>query len=111
MPDAANEKKETNPPVRRVGTFTFGWVLVAAGVIMMLALFHPKLELRWILKLSPVILISLGVEVLLASRKTSRLKYDWVGMFLCFLLVCAALVLFCIVWIMLYKPDAIRFTF
>lgn len=97
--------KADNAPVRRIGTFTFGWVLVAAGIVMILALFYPQKDFRWMLKLSPVILISLGTEVLLGSRKKAHLKYDWVAMLLCFLIVCAALVMFDLAWLMLYRPG------
>ncbi len=50
-------------------------------------------------------LISLGAEVLLGSRKKERLKYDWVAMLLCFVIVCAALVMFALAWTMLYHPG------
>ena len=54
-------------PQRRAGTFTLGVVLVAAGCGMMASLFWPSLDLSWMLKASPVILVALGAEVLLAN--------------------------------------------
>lgn len=104
-PQMEKATKDNSAPTRRIGTFTLGWVLVAAGIVMILALFCPKKDFRWMLKLSPVILISLGTEVLLGSRKKERLKYDWVAMLLCFVIVCAALVMFALAWLMLYHPD------
>lgn len=97
----------TNPeqPCRRVGTFTFGGVLVAAGVLMLASLFFPQADLRWALKLSPLALISLGVETLLAARDGGRVKYDWVGMLLCCLIVCTALGLFAAAWWMVYESG------
>ena len=75
------------PAQRRVGTLTLGATLIVAGGVMMVSLFWPEADLRWAVKASPLILISLGVETLLAARSGSRIKYDWAGMVLCFVLV------------------------
>ena len=99
---------ESNHPVvkqRRVGTFTLGVVLVVTGILMAVSMFYPSLDLSWALKASPVILISLGVETLLATRSSEKIKYDWVGMILCFILVCAALCLYAIAWWLMYGPE------
>ena len=94
-------------PARRVGTFTFGVTLVVFGLWMLAQLFLPELDLTWCLKLSPLILVLLGVEVLLAARKDSAVKYDWVGMLLCCLIVCTALALFSVAWWMIRDPAGI----
>ena len=86
---------------RRVGTFTFGAVLV------LVSMFFPSLDLTLALQLSPLILVCLGVEVLLASRSGGKIRYDWVGMVLCFVLVTAALVFFGIAWCLVYHPEAV----
>ncbi len=52
-PPTETGTKTDNAPVRRIGTFTLGWVLVAAGIVMILALFYPEKDFRWMLKLSP----------------------------------------------------------
>ena len=65
---------------RRVGTFTFGAVLVICGALMLVSMFFPSLDLTLALQLSPLILVCLGVEVLLASRSGGKIRYDWVGM-------------------------------
>ena len=96
-------------PCRRVGTFTFGMVLVVSGLAMLVSMFFPQLEFTWLLQLSPLALISLGVETLLAARGGGRVKYDWVGMVLCCLIVCAALVLFAAAWCLVHDADAIHF--
>ena len=83
---------------RRVGTFTLGVVLVAAGSAMLVSLFWPRLELGWLLKASPLILVALGVETLLSARGGGKLHYDWLGMLLCFLLVGAGLVFYAAAW-------------
>lgn len=99
------ETTERTTAPRRVGTFTLGMVLVLSGCAMMAALFWPKLDLSWMLKGSPLILVSLGVETLLAARGGEKVRYDWVGMILCFLLVCTALCLYTAAWWMLYGSE------
>ena len=96
-------------PCRRVGTFTFGVVLVVFGIAMLVSMFFPQLEFTWLLQLSPLALISLGVETLLAARGGGSVKYDWVGMVLCCLIVCVSLVLFAAAWCLVHYPDAIHF--
>lgn len=85
-------------PQRRVGTFTLGVVLVTAGAAMLTSLLWPGLEIGWLLKASPLVLVALGVETLLSARGGGKVKYDWLGMLLCFLLVGAALVLYAAAW-------------
>ena len=85
-------------PQRRVGTFTLGVVLVTAGCGMLASLLWPGLEAGWLLKASPLILVALGVETLLSARGGGRVKYDWLGMLLCFLLVGAAMVFYAAAW-------------
>ncbi len=97
------ETREQTP--RRVGTLTLGVVLVIAGCAMLVSLVWPQLDLRWLLKGAPLILVSLGAETLLAARGGGRVKYDWVGMFLCFLLVCTALCLYAAAWWLLYGAQ------
>ena len=104
-PEQAPESRPVKE--RRVGTFTFGAVLVICGVLMLVSMFFPNLDMTLALQLSPLILVSLGVEVLLASRREGKPRYDWVGMVLCFLLVSCALVLFVIAWCLLYCPDVV----
>lgn len=90
--------EEAVRPQRRVGTFTLGVVLVAAGLGMLASLLWPSLEIGWLLKLSPLILVALGAETLLSARGGGRVKYDWLGMLLCFLLVGAGLVFYAAAW-------------
>lgn len=90
------EVKEVSP--RRVGTFTLGIVLLAAGTAMLVSTIWPDINVRWVLSASPAILILLGIETLLAARGGGRVKYDWLGMFLCFILVGAALSMYVAAW-------------
>lgn len=98
-------ERSTSPGQRRVGTFTLGVTLVASGVLMLVSMFWPGLDLRWALKCAPLMLISLGAETLLAAKGGGKVKYDWVGMVLCFVLVCAALCLYAMAWWLLYGPE------
>ena len=76
--------------VRRVGTLTMGCVMILAGVVICISLFGGGPSLELLFRLSPLILVALGVEVLLASRqKNQRLKY--VSILLSFVLVGATL--------------------
>ena len=102
------ENSEQMPrPCRRVGTFTFGLVLVVSGLAMLVSMFFPDLKFTWLLQLSPLALLSLGVETLLAARGGGRVKYDWVGMVLCCLIVVTALGLFTAAWTFLNCPEGI----
>lgn len=85
-------------PPRRVGTFTLGIVLVAAGIGMLVSLLWPELDIGWLLKASPLILVALGVETLLSARGGGKVRYDWLGMLLCFLLVGAGLCMYAAAW-------------
>ena len=104
-PASPSESKIASGRERRVGTFTFGIVLVIAGIAMTAALFFPSLDFRLFLKLSPAVLILLGMEVLLSTRKDGRMKYDWLGMLLCFVLVTLALGVFFAIWAMTRFPE------
>lgn len=86
------------PRQRRVGTLTLGVVLVAAGAGMLASMFWAGFRPEWLLKASPCILILLGVETLLAARGGGRVKYDWLGMILCFVLTGAALCMYGVAW-------------
>ncbi len=69
--------------VRRVGTATFGGMLVLFGLLFILHMFLPGLTYVWIFRLWPVMFITLGVEVLLSAGKTGeRVVYDGIAMLL-----------------------------
>lgn len=55
--------------IRRVGSVTFGMILIVTGVLFLVHLFLPRLDYRMIFRFWPIILITLGVEVLLGSRQ------------------------------------------
>ena len=74
-------------PLRRVGSFTLGVCLIAAGIFFLLAYFVPGVDWKLTLKIAPAAgLILLGGEVLFFAARPGRWKYDfcrccrWCGM-------------------------------
>jgi len=65
--------------VRRVGTVTFGVVLIITGVLFLVHLFLPAFNYFLIFRFWPAILILLGVEVLAGSRQKSYEVLDAKG--------------------------------
>lgn len=57
--------------IRRVGSVTFGTVLIATGILFLFHLFFPAFNYYLIYRFWPVILILLGLEVLAGSRQKS----------------------------------------
>lgn len=103
-PRRARREKEPPRRVRRVGTCTMGVLLIVVGLTVCLGLLRPGIDFTLLLRLSPLILVALGVEVLLAARqKEVRLKYDFASMIICFLLVLAVLAASCVP--MLYAVE------
>lgn len=99
------------PPVRRVGTLTMGIALIAAGLTALAYTFIPGFNLILVLKLSPIIFILLGIEVLIAFffHKGERIKYDFLSGFVCFCLIicCGVLSVIPVLW-NYYGPEAIQ---
>ncbi len=74
------------PPqkVRRVGTWSFGMVLIAAGALLLAAVLVPGFDPTPVARFAPAILIVLGIEVLVyAARPNVKIKYDFLSMFAC----------------------------
>lgn len=79
-----DEKKTIR--VHRVGSITFGCVLVLFGVLCLLHGFLPALTYEIIFHLWPCVLILLGIEVLISSaRGTTKFVYDKAAVVLLFL--------------------------
>ena len=69
----------------RVGTVTFGLILVVMGALFLLRMIFPALDYE-------LIFISLGIEVLASSRRAEeKLVYDGASIFLLILLVLFAM--------------------
>lgn len=54
--------------IRRVGSVTFGTILILTGVLFLIHLLFPSFRYVLIYRFWPVILIMLGIEVLAGSR-------------------------------------------
>ena len=75
------DEKTTPKKTRRVGTLAFALVLIQAGVLLMVYQLVPRFNLLQIVKVSPIILVVLGIEMLVYSAKPDVLvKFDWLAM-------------------------------
>lgn len=86
-------KKEEKKYTRRVGTITFGAALIFTGVIIIMSMFGVNVSLMTVLKLSPILLVAFGVEIILSAIfiKDAQFKYDIFGIFLSFILVAGSI--------------------
>lgn len=55
--------------IRRVGSVTFGVVLIVTGILFLIHLFFPAMDFYSVYRFWPVMLILLGLEVLAGSRQ------------------------------------------
>lgn len=80
--------------IRRVGTVTLGIVLIVVGALLIWALFDPSFSVATIAKFSPAILILVGVEMIVGYFRSdgNKVKYDFLSMVVCFLLIFGSLV-------------------
>ncbi len=76
-------------PVRthRVGTITFGLMLVGFGVGFLLHIINPGITYFTVWQFWPCTLISLGIEVLISTFYAEKAKYDGWAIALCFLIL------------------------
>jgi len=76
-------------PARRVGTITLGLALIAVGIVALMFMFFPNLDYITIAKLTPIIFVFLGFEILASFflSKGQRIKYDFLSGFICFMLI------------------------
>ena len=76
---------------RRVGSVTCGILMIFFGILFMVHMFYPPLSLEVIMRLWPLILISLGGALIASNihqkeEPEETLKYDKGAIFLVFLL-------------------------
>lgn len=102
--------------IRRVGSVTFGVVLVVTGILFLLHMFLPNLNYVMIFRLWPVILILLGVEVLLGTRhktfdvldgqgkviEQNKTVYDVAAIFLTVVMICFSICMGMLDWAVRY---------
>ena len=88
-------------PLRRVGSFTLGVCLIAAGIFFLLAYFVPGFPTQPVLRIVPAAgLVMLGGEVLFFAARPGRWKYDFWSVLICLVLMagCFGLSLLPVVW-------------
>ena len=80
--------KTEKAPVRRVGSLTLGFGLMAVGVFFLCYYFVPQFNWELTLKIAPAAgLCLLGGEVLYFAAKPEKWKYDFLSVFYCLLLM------------------------
>ena len=98
---AAPEMPGKQPPLRRVGSFTLGVCLIAAGIFFLLTYFVPGFPTQPVLRIVPAAgLVMLGGEVLFFAARPGRWKYDFWSVLICLVLMagCFGLSLLPVVW-------------
>ena len=98
---AAPETSGKQPPLRRVGSFTLGACLIAAGIFFLLTYFVPGFPTQPVLRIVPAAgLVLLGGEVLFFAARPGRWKYDFWSVLICLVLMggCFCLSLLPVVW-------------
>lgn len=98
---AAPEMPGKQPPLRRVGSFTLGACLIAAGAFFLCYHFVPGFDWQLALKIVPAAgLVMLGGEVLFFAARPGRWKYDFWSVLICLVLMggCFGLSLLPVVW-------------
>ena len=98
---AAPEMPGKQPPLRRVGSFTLGVCLIAAGTFFLLTYFVPDFPTQPVLRIVPAAgLVLLGGEVLFFAARPGRWKYDFWSVLICLVLMagCFGLSLLPVVW-------------
>lgn len=98
---AAPEMPGKQPPLRRVGSFTLGVCLIAAGTFFLLTYFVPGFPTQPVLRIVPAAgLVLLGGEVLFFAARPGRWKYDFWSVLICLMLMggCFGLSLLPVVW-------------
>ncbi len=94
-------RPEKEQPMRRVGSFTLGACLIAAGVFFLCYYFVPGVDWKLALKIAPAAgLILLGGEVLFFAARPGRWKYDFWSVLICLVLMggCFCMSLLPVVW-------------
>ena len=104
----AREERAQQKTVRRVGTMTLGVALIAIGAAILAYMVNPSFNIQMVAYLAPVILISLGVEVLIRYffSKDRTYKYDFASGLICIFLVMGSFAVAAVPYVMYYiSPD------
>ena len=81
--------------MHRVGTITAGITLIVFGVAFILNVFWNFFDITTIIRLWPIILIGVGVEILVSSFEKNKVVYDKAAILIMFLMVGFAMFMAC----------------
>lgn len=70
---------KTEVKTHRVGSITFGGMLVTFGILFLIRIFIPLISYEVLFRLWPIMLISLGIEVLLGNMRSSKVSFVYDG--------------------------------
>ena len=91
------EKENTEYRVRRVGSVTFGVVLICYGVLFLVHAVCPSVRYEYIFRIWPVIFILLGCEILAEDHKSRtgkcKIVYDFAAVVMLGLMLLFAMAL------------------
>lgn len=92
---------------RRVGTLTAGIVLVVFGIMFLLRLVTSNINILLIASLWPLILISVGIEIIAAYiiNSKERIQYDFSAIILVIILAFFAMGMGGTEFIITHLPD------
>lgn len=81
------------PKVRRVGMLTMSLSLIALGIALVLWVFMPSIDIVFIARLSPIVLVLLGIEILVTTviYKGDKIRYDVLSVLVSILLIMCSL--------------------
>lgn len=89
---AVEAQPQTTQRVHRVGTFTMGIALIITGIVLCALIFVPLADVLIVAKLSPLLLVVLGCEVVFYTFKSkeTKLKYDILSILMCLFIIFGA---------------------
>lgn len=82
------ENKEQKMAPKKIGRTTFGLALIIFGITIIVQMVLRKDVFQYVMQLWPLVLVSLGIEVLYYNtKKHVEVKYDVLGIFLMFIVL------------------------
>ena len=92
---------------RRVGTLTAGIVLVMFGIMFLLRLVTSNINILLIASLWPLILVSVGIEIIVAYiiNKEEKMQYDFSAIILVIILAFFAMGMGGVEFIITHLPE------
>ena len=93
--------------IHRVGSITFGTILIILGILLLLRLIIPAITYTAILNFWPVTLILLGLEVLIANLRSEQVAFQFDGwsVFFLFMVLCFTMCIGIMDYILVHLPQ------